>query len=86
MRAHGPRKSVMEVEFVDEEGTGLGPTLEFYALVAAEVQRRDLGLWVFDDLHDITVNNQEVYLRSLSSINTCLEYVFCVTVGFGTRS
>lgn len=26
-------------------GTGLGPTLEFYALVSAEVQRCDLGLW-----------------------------------------
>lgn len=26
-------------------GTGLGPTLEFYALVSAELQRSDLGLW-----------------------------------------
>lgn len=26
-------------------GTGLGPTLEFYALVSAEIQRCDLGLW-----------------------------------------
>lgn len=32
-----------------EEGTGLGPTLEFYALVAAELQRRDLGMWICDD-------------------------------------
>lgn len=28
---------------------GLGPTLEFYALVAAELQRRDLGMWICDD-------------------------------------
>jgi E3 ubiquitin-protein ligase HECTD1 len=52
----------MEVEFVDEEGTGLGPTLEFYALVAAELQRRDLGLWVCDDLHDVTADDREVYI------------------------
>jgi hypothetical protein len=33
------RKSILEVEFLEEEGTGLGPTLEFFALVAAEFQR-----------------------------------------------
>lgn len=37
------------MEFVGEEGTGLGPTLEFFALVAAELQRKDLGLWLCDD-------------------------------------
>lgn len=26
-------------------GTGLGPTLEFYALVSRELQRADLDLW-----------------------------------------
>ncbi|XP_026465706.1 E3 ubiquitin-protein ligase Ufd4 isoform X4 [Ctenocephalides felis] len=49
MKLHCTRKSILEVEFSGEEGTGLGPTLEFYALVAAELQRRDLGLWICDD-------------------------------------
>ncbi|EDW64541.1 E3 ubiquitin-protein ligase Ufd4 [Drosophila virilis] len=49
MKAHCNRKSVLEVEFLDEEGTGLGPTLEFYALVAAEIQRADLCMWLCDD-------------------------------------
>lgn len=40
------------MEFTDEEGTGLGPSLEFYALVAAELQRRTLGVWLCDD--DVT--------------------------------
>ena len=40
---------VLQVEFQSEEGTGLGPTLEFYALVAAEVQRKCLGMWLCDD-------------------------------------
>ncbi|KZC09014.1 E3 ubiquitin-protein ligase HECTD1, partial [Dufourea novaeangliae] len=49
LKVHASRKSILEVEFVDEEGTGLGPTLEFFALVAAELQRKDLGLWLCDD-------------------------------------
>ncbi|XP_032355679.1 E3 ubiquitin-protein ligase HECTD1 [Etheostoma spectabile] len=49
MQLHADRKSVLEVEFLGEEGTGLGPTLEFYALVAAEFQRTSLGIWLCDD-------------------------------------
>lgn len=32
-------------------GTGLGPTLEFYALVSAEMQRCDLNLWNESDTY-----------------------------------
>ena len=39
------------MEYLNEEGTGLGPSLEFYSLVSAELQRHDLGLWVCDDHH-----------------------------------
>lgn len=39
----------VQVEFQGEEGTGLGPTLEFYALVAAEFQTTSLGIWLCDD-------------------------------------
>jgi E3 ubiquitin-protein ligase HECTD1 len=49
MKLHCNRKSVLEIEFVNEEGTGLGPTLEFYALVANELQRSDLKMWLCDD-------------------------------------
>lgn len=49
LKIHCDRKSILEVEFQGEQGTGLGPTLEFYALVAAELQRRDLGMWICDD-------------------------------------
>ena len=44
---------VVKVEFLEEEGTGLGPTLEFFALVAAELQRSDLGMWLQVTLHFI---------------------------------
>ena len=52
MRVHAERKAILEVEFLDEEGTGLGPTLEFFALVAAELQRKDLCMWVCEDSED----------------------------------
>ena len=52
MRVHAERKAILEVEFLDEEGTGLGPTLEFFALVAAELQRKDLCMWVCEDTDD----------------------------------
>lgn len=35
----------MEIQYENEVGTGLGPTLEFYALVSTELQRCDLALW-----------------------------------------
>lgn len=59
MRVHAQRKSVLEVEFLGEEGTGLGPTLEFYALVAAELQRADLAMWLCDDDEAAVVENGE---------------------------
>ncbi|VVC42226.1 Hypothetical protein CINCED_3A002842 [Cinara cedri] len=49
MRAHIERQTVLEVEFIGEEGTGLGPTLEFYSLIAAEFQRKNLCMWMCND-------------------------------------
>lgn len=49
MRVHATHKSILEIEFQGEQGTGLGPSLEFYTLVAAEVQRADLKMWICDD-------------------------------------
>ncbi|KAK7602929.1 hypothetical protein V9T40_006903 [Parthenolecanium corni] len=39
-------KALLEVQYEDEVGTGLGPTLEFYSLVSKELQRADLELWI----------------------------------------
>jgi E3 ubiquitin-protein ligase TRIP12 len=38
-------RSLLEIRYENEVGTGLGPTLEFYALVSKELQRADLDLW-----------------------------------------
>lgn len=40
---------IFQIEFREEEGTGLGPSLEFYALVAKELQKKELGMWVVSD-------------------------------------
>ncbi|XAR69030.1 Ubiquitin--protein ligase [Bertholletia excelsa] len=39
------QKTVLEVEYNEEVGTGLGPTLEFYTLVSHEFQKSGLGMW-----------------------------------------
>eukprot|EP01134_Creolimax_fragrantissima_P002053 CFRG2053T1 len=36
---------MLEIEYKNEVGTGLGPTLEFYTLVSREYQSAALGLW-----------------------------------------
>ncbi|KAH9000071.1 hypothetical protein EDB92DRAFT_2051252 [Lactarius akahatsu] len=46
---YGSSSSILEVEYFEEVGTGLGPTLEFYALVSREFARRDLKIWRDDD-------------------------------------
>ncbi|KAL0895540.1 hypothetical protein ABMA27_011643 [Loxostege sticticalis] len=38
-------KALLEIQYENEVGTGLGPTLEFYALVSQEMQRADLDVW-----------------------------------------
>ncbi|XP_069960960.1 E3 ubiquitin-protein ligase TRIP12 isoform X4 [Cherax quadricarinatus] len=38
-------RAMLEIQYDNEVGTGLGPTLEFYALVSKELQKADLELW-----------------------------------------
>ncbi|KAF3538720.1 hypothetical protein F2Q69_00018299 [Brassica cretica] len=48
MDLHGTQKVAVEVEYSEEVGTGLGPTLEFYTLVSRAFQNPDLGMWRSD--------------------------------------
>jgi len=45
MELHANNKVVLVVEYYEEVGTGLGPTLEFYTLVCHEFQKPGLGMW-----------------------------------------
>lgn len=50
MDLHARQKVVLEVEYDEEVGTGLGPTLEFYTLVSYEFQKPGLGMWREDHI------------------------------------
>jgi E3 ubiquitin-protein ligase TRIP12 len=45
MQLYGHSASVLEVEYFEEVGTGLGPTLEFYSTVSKEFSKKMLKLW-----------------------------------------
>lgn len=42
-------RAVLEIEYFNEVGTGLGPTLEFYTMLSHDFQRRGLKLWRGDE-------------------------------------
>ena len=45
MEEVGSSRALLEIQYQDEVGTGLGPTLEFYTLVSREVQQANLQMW-----------------------------------------
>lgn len=45
MEMYGGSPSVLEVEYFEEVGTGLGPTLEFYSTVSKEFSKKKLKMW-----------------------------------------
>ncbi|RKP06495.1 hypothetical protein THASP1DRAFT_18424 [Thamnocephalis sphaerospora] len=45
LRLYGTADAILEVEYFEEVGTGLGPTLEFYANVSKECCRKVHRLW-----------------------------------------
>ncbi|KAL4220729.1 Ubiquitin-protein ligase [Mactra antiquata] len=61
-------RAMLEIQYENEVGTGLGPTLEFYALVSKELQRSDLELWRGDqvmekDSSGNETGNQYIYAQ-----------------------
>ncbi|KAF2764739.1 hypothetical protein EJ03DRAFT_331581 [Teratosphaeria nubilosa] len=49
MELYGGSQSILEVEYFEEVGTGLGPTLEFYATVSKEFSKKKTKLWREND-------------------------------------
>jgi len=62
---HAKSKAKLEIQFLNEEGTGDGPTLEFYALIANELQQHTLGLWWN---HDDYEHHHTIYVRKLEGL------------------
>ena len=51
-------KHVLEVEFYEEVGTGIGPTNEFYALFSKDLQKSNLGIFRSENTNN--TNNSKV--------------------------
>jgi len=49
LELYGTSDGILEIEYFDEIGTGLGPTLEFYSLASQELARRSLNMWRDED-------------------------------------
>ncbi|XP_044482153.1 E3 ubiquitin-protein ligase UPL4 isoform X2 [Mangifera indica] len=60
MDQYANHKTLLEVEYDDEVGTGLGPTLEFYTLVSHEFQKSGLAMWRDDHSSLATRNSLQV--------------------------
>ncbi|KAI0477679.1 hypothetical protein GGR56DRAFT_638249 [Xylariaceae sp. FL0804] len=52
MELYGSSQSILEVEYFEEVGTGLGPTLEFYSTVSKEFSKKKIKLWREMDSND----------------------------------
>lgn len=52
MELYGASQSILEVEYFEEVGTGLGPTLEFYSTVSKEFSKKKLKLWRETDANE----------------------------------
>lgn len=60
-------RTMLEIHYENEVGTGLGPTLEFYALVSKELQRSDLELWRGDTVQATSPADPNVKLNYAQS-------------------
>jgi E3 ubiquitin-protein ligase TRIP12 len=49
MELYATGEGILEIEYYDEIGTGLGPTLEFYTEASKQFARRALNLWRDED-------------------------------------
>ncbi|KAG8068393.1 hypothetical protein GUJ93_ZPchr0005g16045 [Zizania palustris] len=45
MQSHARSNALLEVEYKEEVGTGLGPTMEFYTLISHEFQKSGFSMW-----------------------------------------
>ncbi|ORX75729.1 hypothetical protein BCR32DRAFT_224865 [Anaeromyces robustus] len=59
MNMYCSSQALLEIEFYDEVGTGLGPTLEFYNLVCKEICKKSLNIWRDNGFKN---NSDEIYI------------------------
>ncbi|KAF9135241.1 Ubiquitin fusion degradation protein 4 [Mortierella sp. 14UC] len=71
MDLYGSHQAMLEVEYFEEVGTGLGPTLEFYSVVSKEFCKKSLKLWRDGDSEGVTkyvTAPQGLYPRPMATV------------------
>nr|XP_001919036.4 E3 ubiquitin-protein ligase TRIP12 isoform X3 [Danio rerio]XP_005159287.1 E3 ubiquitin-protein ligase TRIP12 isoform X3 [Danio rerio] len=82
MQDLGSSRAMLEIQYENEVGTGLGPTQEFYALVSQELQRADLGLWRGEE---VTLSNPKVGSQEGTKYMFSSRGLFAVPFGRTTK-
>lgn len=59
---YGSTPNILEIEYQNEVGTGLGPTLEFYASVSKDFAKKSLRMW---RCNDYATNKTEGFVEEL---------------------
>jgi E3 ubiquitin-protein ligase TRIP12 len=67
METYATNPGLIEIEFFDEVGSGLGPTLEFYSNVSKEFSKVKLYLWRSSSYSKLK-ENAEIYVKEKSGL------------------
>src|ERR1700759_4669389 len=70
MQDFGSTRPLLEIQYENEVGTGLGPTLEFYALVSQELQKKELDLWHCESIEHSITEDEALSAKSKSYVQT----------------
>ncbi|KXJ97392.1 hypothetical protein Micbo1qcDRAFT_7468 [Microdochium bolleyi] len=89
MELYGASQSILEVEYFEEVGTGLGPTLEFYSTVSREFSKKKLKLFRDTDTHDseeFAGGPNGLFPRPMSEESAVITHLFKMLGKFVARS
>lgn len=75
---YGSSKAMLEVEYFDEVGTGLGPTLEFYSLVSKEFRRSTFSSITVDV---VNLDVQKLSASGVKAIHPPITNIFLIRQG-----
>ncbi|CAG7833938.1 unnamed protein product [Allacma fusca] len=70
MQDFGSTRPLLEIQYENEVGTGLGPTLEFYAIVSQELQKKELDLWHCESSEHSISEDETASIKSKSYVQT----------------
>lgn len=64
---YGNHPSVLEIEYFNEEGSGLGPTLEFFSSLSLELNKSSLNIWRDEYTGEFVSNKHGLFPRPIQN-------------------